>query len=62
MKTHQGAAKRVTVRKGGKMQHRKAFAAHHLTGKSASRKRRLARPGEITAGDKKRLTKLIAKG
>ncbi|HEX2031345.1 MAG TPA: 50S ribosomal protein L35 [Actinomycetota bacterium] len=57
MKTHRGAAKRFRVTRTGKILHRKANRSHLLGKKSSARKRRLARPGEVTAerGDVLRL-------
>jgi large subunit ribosomal protein L35 len=61
IKTHKGTAKRVKVRKGGTIQHSKAFAAHHLERKSSSRKRQLSRLGDISKADVRNIKKLIVK-
>jgi large subunit ribosomal protein L35 len=46
-KTHRGAAKRFRVTRKGKILHRAANRGHNLGKKSSSRKRRLARTGEV---------------
>lgn len=58
MKTHRGAAKRFRVSGGGRILHRKGFRSHLLAKKSPSRKRRLARRGEVT-GAKRRTAKRL---
>jgi large subunit ribosomal protein L35 len=59
LKTHKGAAKRLTTRKSGQVQHRKAFGAHKLEKKSSTRKRRLARPGTLAKGEVRKIRRLI---
>ena len=54
MKTHRGAAKRFKVTGTGKIMRRKAFRAHLLEKKPTKRTRRLARPAEVTGGDRDR--------
>jgi large subunit ribosomal protein L35 len=48
-KTHRGAAKRFRVTRKGKVLHRGAGRGHNLGKKTSSRKRRLARTGEVGA-------------
>jgi large subunit ribosomal protein L35 len=52
MKTHRGAKKRFKVTGTGKIMRRKTFRAHFLEKKPSTRVRRLARPAEVTGGDK----------
>ena len=61
MKTHRGAAKRFKVTGTGKIMRRKAFRAHLLEKKPTKRTRRLARPAEVTGGDKKRVERLLGR-
>jgi large subunit ribosomal protein L35 len=51
MKTHRGAAKRFKLSGTGKVRRRKANLNHILEKKSPTRKRRLARPSEVSASD-----------
>ncbi len=46
-KTHRGAAKRFRVTRKGKVLHRGAGRNHNLGKKTAGRKRRLARGGQV---------------
>ena len=61
MKTHRGAAKRFKVTGTGKITKRKANRAHLLEKKATKRTRRLARPAEVTGGDKKRVERLLGR-
>jgi large subunit ribosomal protein L35 len=61
MKTHRGAAKRFKVTGTGKITKRKANRAHLLEKKPTKRTRRLARPAEVTGGDKKRVERLLGR-
>jgi large subunit ribosomal protein L35 len=61
MKTHRGAAKRFKVTGTGKITRRKANRAHLLEKKPTTRTRRLARPAEVTGGDKKRVERLLGR-
>jgi large subunit ribosomal protein L35 len=45
----------------GKITRRKAFRAHLLEKKPTKRTRRLARPAEVTGGDKKRVERLLGR-
>jgi large subunit ribosomal protein L35 len=57
-KTHRGAAKRFRVTRRGKVLHRKANRSHLLGKKGSPRKRRLARPDEVTA-EKRDILRLL---
>lgn len=59
MKTHRGAAKRFTKTKTGKIKRMKAYASHLLEKKKAKRKRNLRQSTLVSAGDYKRVKKLL---
>ena len=59
MKTHSGAKKRFRQTGTGKLRGRHAFTSHILEKKSAKRKRALGRPADISAHDRKAVTKLL---
>ena len=61
MKTHSGAKKRFRKTAGGQLRARHAFTSHNLGKKPRKRKRRLGRPVEVTAQDRKRVTRLLHK-
>jgi large subunit ribosomal protein L35 len=61
MKTHSGAKKRFRVTAGGKLRGRHGMTSHILEKKSARRKRRLARPVEVSAQDRPRVKELLRK-
>jgi large subunit ribosomal protein L35 len=60
MKTHSGAKKRFRKTAKGKLRGRRANSSHILEKKSATRKRRLGRPSEISEPDRKRVRALLA--
>ncbi|MGN6170789.1 MAG: 50S ribosomal protein L35 [Solirubrobacteraceae bacterium] len=62
MKTHSGAKKRFRVTASGKIRGRRAFSTHILEKKSPKRKRRMARPKEISPHDRPRVRKLLGVG
>jgi large subunit ribosomal protein L35 len=62
MKTHSGAKKRFRKTAGGKLRGRRAYSTHILEKKSPKRKRRFARPVEISAPDRKRVRELLGGG
>jgi large subunit ribosomal protein L35 len=62
MKTHSGAKKRFRVTASGKLRGRSAFSTHILEKKSPKRKRRLARPADISAHDRDRIRELLGVG
>ena len=59
MKTHSGAKKRFHVTASGKLRGRSAFSTHILEKKSPKRKRRLARPANISPHDRARVRELL---
>ncbi len=62
MKTHSGAKKRFRKTAGGKLRGRRAYSSHILEKKSPKRKRRMARPVEISDNDSKKVKKLLPGG
>ena len=60
MKTHSGAKKRFRKTAKGKLRGRRAYSSHILEKKSPKRKRRMARPVEISRQDRKRVRTLLA--
>jgi large subunit ribosomal protein L35 len=59
MKTHSGAKKRFKKTGKGKLRGRRAYSSHILEKKSPKRKRRMARPVEISKPDEKRIRTLL---
>lgn len=59
MKTHRGAAKRFKVTATGKLKRSKAYKRHILTKKSAKTKMNLRKSGIVTAGDARRIARLL---
>jgi large subunit ribosomal protein L35 len=59
MKTHSGAKKRFKKTAGGKIRARHAFSSHILEKKSPKRKRKFAKPMELSKPDSKRAVKLL---
>jgi large subunit ribosomal protein L35 len=55
MKTKKAVKKRVRVTATGRLKHKKAGKGHLLAHKSAKRKRKLRRPGLISAADQQKL-------
>ena len=62
MKTHSGAKKRFRKTASGKLRGRRAYSSHILEKKPAKRKRRFARPVEISKSDQKRVNTLLGGG
>jgi large subunit ribosomal protein L35 len=62
MKTHSGAKKRFRKTAKGKLRGRRSFSTHILEKKPAKRKRRMARPVEISPQDTKRVRTLLGGG
>ena len=58
-KTHSGAKDRFRVTKNGKVLHKRMNKNHILEKKSAERKRRLSRDGQLSGGDAKQIRKLL---
>ena len=59
MKTHSGAKKRFRKTATGKLRGRRANSSHMLEKKSPKRKRRMAKPVEISQADAKRVRNLL---
>ncbi|AFV11548.1 ribosomal protein L35 [Thermacetogenium phaeum DSM 12270] len=59
MKTHRGAAKRFKRTGSGLWKRAKAYKSHLLAHKPQDRKRRLRRPGLVSAADQGRLKRLL---
>lgn len=59
MKTHSGAKKRFRRTANGKLRGRRAYSSHILEKKAPKRKRRMARPVEISPADTKRVRTLL---
>jgi large subunit ribosomal protein L35 len=62
MKTHSGAKKRFRKTATGKLRGRRAYSSHILEKKSPKRKRRMARPVEISPADSKSVRHLLGGG
>ena len=59
-KTHSGAKDRFRVTKTGKVMHAKMNKNHILEKKSAERKRRLSKKGQLEGGDAVQVKKLLS--
>lgn len=59
MKTHRGAAKRFKVTGSGKIKRSNAFKRHLLESKSAKQKRNLRKAGLVSAGDERRVKRML---
>ncbi|HBE78651.1 MAG TPA: 50S ribosomal protein L35 [Firmicutes bacterium] len=59
MKTHRGAAKRLTVTGSGKVKKNNAFKSHLLESKSPKRKRGLRKAGIVAHGDMRRVKRML---
>ena len=62
MKTHSGAKKRFRKTGTGKLRGRRAYSSHILEKKSPKRKRRMAKPVDISPNDKKKVERLLPGG
>ena len=62
MKTHSGAKKRFRKTATGKLRGRRAFSSHILEKKSPKRKRKMAKPVDISANDAKKVRTLLGGG
>ena len=62
MKTHSGAKKRFKRTAGGKLRGRRAYSSHILEKKSPKRKRRMAKPVDISPNDTKTVDRLLPGG
>ena len=59
IKTHRGAAKRVSLTKSGRIKRGKAYKSHILTKKETKRKRGLRQTGYIAEVEAKKIRELI---
>jgi large subunit ribosomal protein L35 len=62
MKSHSGAKKRFRKTATGKLRGRRAYSSHILEKKSPKRKRKMARPVEISPHDAPKVRKLLGGG
>ena len=60
MKTHRGAAKRVTKTASGKLKRKRAYHSHILEKKSTKRKRRLRSSALVSDPDAKVLKRMLS--
>jgi large subunit ribosomal protein L35 len=58
-KSHSGAKDRFRVTRKGKVIHGRQNKNHILEKKSAARKRRLSREGQLSGGDAKQIVRLL---
>ena len=59
LKTKRAAAKRFKITGSGKIKRRHAYASHILTKKTRKRKRNLAKWAVVSAGDVKRIKRML---
>lgn len=59
LKSHRGAAKRFKRTGTGKIVRHHASARHILTSKTRKRKRKLRQQAEVSAGDYKRIDRML---
>jgi large subunit ribosomal protein L35 len=59
LKTKRAAAKRFKLTGSGKIKRRHAYASHILTKKTRKRKRNLAKWAIVSAGDEKRIKRML---
>jgi large subunit ribosomal protein L35 len=59
LKTHRGAAKRFKRTASGKILRHHASARHILTTKSRKRKRKLRKVAPVSAGDHRRIDRML---
>ena len=62
MKTHSGAKKRFRKTATGKLRGRRAYSSHILEKKSPKRKRKMAKPVDISPNDAKAVRHLLGGG
>jgi large subunit ribosomal protein L35 len=62
MKTHSGAKKRFKKTATGKLRGRRAYSSHILEKKSPKRKRKMAKPVDISPNDAKKVRTLLGGG
>jgi large subunit ribosomal protein L35 len=61
MKTHKGAAKRFWITGNGKVLRRQTRLNHELEKKSPARKRRLTRPVEVAASERRGVRRMLGR-
>ena len=61
MKSHRGATRRFRVTKTGKLVRRQSRLNHELEKKSPARKRRLARPVEVAASERRSVRRMLGR-
>ena len=59
MNPNKGAAKRFRITRTGKVRHRKAWGAHLMKSKSASRQMRLKGTENLPTGDSQQVRKML---
>jgi large subunit ribosomal protein L35 len=62
LKTNRSAAKRLKVTGSGKIMRRKGWKGHLLSGKNATRKRRLTGSIEVNKDNKKNMKRMLPYG
>jgi large subunit ribosomal protein L35 len=62
LKTNRSAAKRLKISGTGKIMRRKGWKGHLLTGKNATRKRRLSGSVEITKDSRENMKQMLPYG
>jgi large subunit ribosomal protein L35 len=62
LKTNRSAAKRLKVTGSGKIMRRKGWKGHLLSGKNATRKRRLTGSVEVNKDNKKNVKRMLPYG
>lgn len=62
LKTRKSAAKRLKITGSGKVMRRKGWKGHLLSGKNATRKRRLSGAVEITADNRENVQQMLPYG
>ena len=62
LKTNRSAAKRLKVTGTGKIMRRKGWKGHLLSGKNATRKRRLTGAVEVNKDNKKNIKRMLPYG
>ena len=62
MKTHRGAAKRLSRTGSGRLKRNKANKSHILTKKTTKRKRRLRKSGLVAKSDEARMKRMMPYG
>jgi large subunit ribosomal protein L35 len=62
LKTNRSAAKRLKVTGSGKVMRRKGWKSHLLTGKNATRKRRLTGSVEVDKDNKTNIKRMLPYG